>query len=76
MNGGGLPAEVGAWRGKGSPSSFRDYSIHVFGREGSGLPIVLLHGFPTSSFDWSDVIDRVEDNPILAFDFLGFGLSD
>lgn len=76
MSGGGLPAGVEAWRDRGSSFSFRDNSIHVFERDGSGLPVVLLHGFPTSSLDWAEVIDRFEANPILAFDFLGFGLSD
>lgn len=76
MTGAGLPPEVEAWREKGSAFSFRDHSIHVFDRKGPGLPIVFLHGFPTSSFDWNEVIDRVDGHPILAFDFLGFGLSD
>lgn len=71
-----LPAEVEAWRERGEKFTFRDNSIHVFYREGEGIPIVFLHGFPTSSFDWSAVIDRIGPNPILAFDFLGFGLSD
>lgn len=50
--------------------------------------IVLLHGFPTSSFDylriWNQFMDKNSDinqqraktNSILAFDFLGYGFSD
>lgn len=76
MSGGGLTAEVEEWRDRGRAFAFRDNSIHVFRRDGTGQPVVLLHGFPTSSFDWSAVIDRFGMNPLLAFDFLGFGLSD
>ena len=71
-----LTAEVEAWRDRGESFTFRDNSIHTFFREGTGTPIVFLHGFPTSSFDWSAVIERFDSNPVLAFDFLGFGLSD
>ena len=40
-------------------------------------PVLLLHGFPTSSFDWRHVIDRLaSDRRVVTFDFLGFGLSD
>src|SRR3954453_10123702 len=39
--------------------------------------IVLLHGFPTSSFMFRDLIPRLAgDYRILAPDLLGFGLSD
>ena len=40
-------------------------------------PLVLLHGFPTSSFDWRHLIDVLAtDRRVITFDFLGFGLSD
>lgn len=71
-----MPEAVEEWRERGETFPFRDNSIHVFRRDGEGTPIVFLHGFPTSSFDWFEVIERVGSNPLLAFDFLGFGLSD
>src|SRR5207302_10155880 len=38
---------------------------------------LLLHGFPTSSYDWHAVAGALEAHiPVVAFDFLGFGLSD
>jgi pimeloyl-ACP methyl ester carboxylesterase len=37
---------------------------------------VLLHGFPSSSFDWRAFLDVERERPVLAFDFLGFGLSE
>lgn len=38
--------------------------------------VVLLHGFPSSSYDFRGVTDRLPGQPWLTFDFLGFGLSD
>jgi len=38
--------------------------------------LVLLHGFPSSSYDWRGLLDEGTERAILAFDFLGFGLSE
>jgi pimeloyl-ACP methyl ester carboxylesterase len=38
--------------------------------------LLLLHGFPTSSFDWRFLLAHQRDRAMLAFDCLGFGLSD
>lgn len=65
-----------AWREAGEPYEFRGRRIHVHARPGRGPTVVLLHGFPTSSFDWRPVLGRLGDRAVLAFDFLGFGLSD
>ena len=50
--------------------------IHVFERHGIDPPLLLLHGFPSSSFDWRALLELEPDRAVLAFDFLGFGLSD
>jgi pimeloyl-ACP methyl ester carboxylesterase len=44
----------------------------------SGDPLLILHGFPTASFDWRGVIEpvRAAGRRVVLFDFLGFGLSD
>jgi pimeloyl-ACP methyl ester carboxylesterase len=40
-------------------------------------PLLVLHGFPTSSFDFAAVLDRLRvGRRVLLLDFLGFGLSD
>jgi pimeloyl-ACP methyl ester carboxylesterase len=40
-------------------------------------PVLALHGFPTSSFDYAAVLDRLRANRrVVLLDFLGFGLSD
>lgn len=41
-------------------------------------PVVVLHGFPTSSMDWRGVLDALGRGRrrVVLFDFIGFGLSD
>lgn len=47
------------------------------GRRGDGMPIVLLHGFPTSSHLWSAVVPLLPDgHRVLVVDLLGYGRSD
>lgn len=44
---------------------------------GNGGWCTLLHGFPTSSFDWHQQWDALAgEHRLLGFDFLGFGDSD
>jgi pimeloyl-ACP methyl ester carboxylesterase len=51
---------------------------NIFTRtDGAGDWCTLLHGFPTSSFDWHAIWDRLcARRRLLAFDLLGFGDSD
>lgn len=47
------------------------------GRGHGGTPVFVLHGFPTSSWDFAAAIERMaERRRVVTFDFLGFGLSD
>lgn len=40
-------------------------------------PVLLMHGFPTSSWDFAPLIEIVaQRRRVVTFDFLGFGLSD
>ncbi len=44
---------------------------------GSGPPVLLLHGWPTSSYLWRDVMPALAgSNRVLALDLPGFGASD
>jgi pimeloyl-ACP methyl ester carboxylesterase len=70
-----LTERVRAWRRRGSNEEFRGYSIHVFRQEGEGPLLLLLHGFPSSSYDWRLLLEELPGRNVLAFDFLGFGLS-
>jgi hypothetical protein len=45
--------------------------------EGSGIPILLLHGNPTWSFLYRKIVPRLQDAfRCIAVDYPGFGLSD
>jgi pimeloyl-ACP methyl ester carboxylesterase len=71
-----LSPRVAAWRDRGSDEEFRDRRIHVFERGGGEPLLVLLHGFPSSSYDWRLLLEEETDHAVLAPDFLGFGLSE
>ncbi len=71
----GLTERVRAWQGRGESVEFRGCPIHVFRQEGGGPLLLLLHGFPSSSYDWRLLLDELPGRNVLAFDFLGFGLS-
>ncbi len=44
---------------------------------GEGRPLLLVHGYPTSSWDWHRVwAPLAERRQLIACDMLGFGLSD
>lgn len=51
---------------------------HVFCRVGgSGSPLTMLHGYPTSSLDWAPLWDKLTaHHRVIAIDFLGYGRSD
>ncbi|NTY60603.1 alpha/beta fold hydrolase [Mycolicibacterium sphagni] len=51
-------------------------SVFVRSQQGRGPAALLLHGFPSSSYDFRGVVDRLGDRAWLTLDFLGFGLSD
>jgi pimeloyl-ACP methyl ester carboxylesterase len=44
----------------------------------TGKPVTLLHGFPTSSFDWAGVLPNLTGTGyrVTTLDFLGYGSSD
>ena len=50
----------------------------IFVRTGGAGPwLTLLHGFPTSSWDWAALVPQLQKtHRVLAFDWLGFGDSD
>ncbi len=71
-----LTERVRRWQERGETAEFRDRSIHTFRQPGDGPLLVLLHGFPSSSYDWRLLLEELPGADVLAFDFLGFGLSE
>lgn len=50
---------------------------YAAGTRGAGEPIILIHGFPTSSHVWSDLVPLLpKGHRIVVLDLLGFGRSD
>jgi pimeloyl-ACP methyl ester carboxylesterase len=46
-------------------------------RAGAGPALTLLHGFPSSSYDWARALPKLAaQRRLLLFDFLGFGASE
>ncbi|WP_083913233.1 alpha/beta fold hydrolase [Nocardia concava] len=73
-----LTSRVADWQRSGTVERVGGHDIFVRERPGdAGLPpVLLLHGYPSSSYDWRDAFDLIEGHRLLTFDFLGFGLSD
>src|SRR3954470_5365759 len=77
-----LTPELARWRERGALHSLAGHEVFVVdvpaadpssGRE----PLLILHGFPTSSYDFDAVIDDLaRDRRVIAPDFVGFGLSE
>jgi pimeloyl-ACP methyl ester carboxylesterase len=64
-----------AWRSEGRFLDWR--GMRIFYRiQGQGEPLLLLHGFPTSSWDWKDLWAELAGKyQVIAFDYVGFGFS-
>ncbi len=71
---------VARWRARGRMVDVRAGAVWVMdeaGTDPSTTPVLLLHGFPSSSFDFAGAIERMgRRRRVVAMDFLGFGLSD
>lgn len=66
------------WQAQGQTFSFKNHQI-FFRQENTSAngAILLLHGFPTASWDWHQVWPGLaEGYGLVAPDFLGFGFSD
>ena len=64
-----------AWRKRGQSFVFRGRSIRYW-VAGQGEPLLLIHGFPTASWDWHYLWQPLaQRNLVIACDMLGFGDS-
>ncbi len=71
-----LSAPAQEWLESGTHIEIEKRSIFVTDR-GEGIPILLIHGHPSSCLDWKGVCDRLESQArLVAFDMVGWGLSD
>lgn len=64
------------WKSKGSYFKYGSHQIFTID-EGQGAIILLIHGFPTASWDWWKMWDQLTSAyRVLTLDMLGFGFSD
>ncbi len=64
------------WLSSGQHVTIEGRRIFVV-EQGSGPVLLLLHGFPTSCYDWRGIMDILAPKyRCVAFDFPGYGLSD
>ncbi len=71
-----MTTSVDTWRESGTWLRIGDYNIFTR-MEGQGKPLLMLHGFPTASYDYARLVPLLADRyRCILFDFLGFGFSD
>ena len=64
------------WKAGGSYYRYQQHQIFVR-EEGAGETLLLIHGFPTASWDWYLLWPKLEEKyHVIAPDLLGFGFSD
>ena len=75
----GLSPRVRDWAEIGHTEEVGGFPIHVYSSPADSGPLLcFLHGFPSSSFDWRQTLDRLQgriEASVLTMDFIGFGLS-
>lgn len=77
---------IDAWRARGDFIDTPDGRVFVLDTgavdvgtdsPNSVPPLLVLHGFPTCSYDFAGIVDRLaQDRRVVLFDQIGFGLSD
>ena len=64
------------WQENGARLEFQGHGLFLR-IDGAGAPLLLIHGFPTSSFDWAKIWPALaRQYQLFAIDMLGFGQSD
>lgn len=75
---------TGHWRPDSRPMTIESHYVEAAGLRlhyrscGEGEPVLLLHGWPTSSYLWREVIPAIAaaGSRAIALDLPGFGASD
>jgi pimeloyl-ACP methyl ester carboxylesterase len=71
-----LTDRVQRWQAGGRMAHVAERRLFLREHEGGQPLLLFLHGFPSSSYDWRGVLELLPGHATLAFDFLGFGLSE
>ena len=71
-------SDIEAWQQRGKKINLLGHDIFYIDTDDQAKPVIfLIHGFPTSSYDWIDIWSELNQNyRLVALDMLGFGFSD
>lgn len=71
-----MDSEIKQWLEKGKIFDFNGHKIFYL-QEGAGDNLLLIHGYPYSSFEWKAIWGELTKKySVIAFDLLGMGFSD
>jgi len=63
------------WKNKAEYFEYKQHSI-AYWTAGEGVPLLLIHGFPTASWDWHKMWQNLSSSfRLIAPDMIGFGYS-
>lgn len=76
--GGGVNGQLSAWKQQGQYLSIFGRTVFVVtAGDPKAPPLCILHGFPTFSYDYAQVLSRLSERYyVVVHDHLGFGLSE
>ncbi|GBL53928.1 putative epoxide hydrolase [Pseudomonas citronellolis] len=71
----GIAIPLRDWRAQGRTFDFNGHAIRYW-EAGEGEPLLLIHGFPSASWDWNKLWQPLAERyRVIACDMLGFGDS-
>lgn len=70
-----LSASIRDWQGRGRMTTINSRSIFVTDSGSGSVPLVLIHGFPGSSHDWSSLVPLLPGR-VITLDLPGYGFSE
>lgn len=71
----GIAIPLRDWRAQGRAFDFNGHAIRYW-EAGAGEPLLLIHGFPSASWDWNKLWQPLAERyRVIACDMLGFGDS-
>ena len=70
-----MTADLAAFRAAQQRFAHGDHTL-AYWEDGAGEPLLLIHGFPTASWDWAPIWPALAQRfRLVAMDMLGFGFS-
>jgi len=70
-----MNAQLEDWRSRGRSFDYLGFEV-FFRQQGAGPVLLLIHGYPFSSFDWHPIWPALTDRfTVIAPDMLGMGFS-